>query len=169
MLIVKQRGVNVRVKLGKQDKIFNVPDMRRYALYSQNESMMLFGKPEKRDNARMVVGIGIVCKVQKGDTMDIVKMNFGRHYARTIYVQHNQARRQIYTLKRGQPAWFYGFMQIYTENKQVKASFFARGFQAWYVPKMLDIKNYDSDTMEELTQENESDMLNFLDDIIKGD
>lgn len=130
----------MRVKLGKQEKIFNVPDMRRYALYSQNESMMLFGKPENRQNRRMVVGIGIVCKVQKGDTMDIVKMNFGRHYSRTIYVQHNQARRQIYTLKRGQPAWFYGFMQIYMEDGKPKASFFARGFQAWYVPKMLDIK-----------------------------
>lgn len=138
--------------------------------YTSGETLMTYGKWFKSNRFTTYMGLGVVTKVQKGDKLDIVKMNFGRRYAREILVYHNHARRQIYTLKRGQFAMVFGYMRIERdkETNEYHTIMLAYGFNAWYVPKTLDIKNeeYDLDTIEELTKDNETSMLNFLDEIM---
>ena len=108
--------------------------------------------------------------VQHGEILDKVEMNFGYH-KREILVYDNHARRQIYTLKRGHLAWFYGISKTILVEGKSKKIFTARGFQAWYVPKMLDIKHYDLDTITDLEKDQEESaqtLVNFIDDLLKG-
>ena len=152
---------------GKSNEImYSVPDLQHFAKTSRGESLIIFDSPHNNETMRMCFGIGRVSHVEKGKDMDLVCINFGRHYSRRIVVKNNHARRQIYTLKKGQLCSYYGYMQVFKENEQTKALFFGMGFNAWFVPKKLDIKHYDSDTIEELTKENETTMLNFLDLVI---
>jgi len=152
---------------GNDGCLYTVPDMKRFAHCSKNEALIVFDAPAEKKDILMVWGIGRVTHVEKGETMDIVCINFGRTYSRRILVIYNHARRQIYNLKRGQLATFFGEMKLYKEDGKTKVVFLAKGFNAWFVPKMLDIKKYDSDTIEELTEENETDLLNFLDEVLK--
>lgn len=146
------------------------PSLQNYAHVSKSESIIIFDTQENHDtNARQCFGIGKVMRVFKGEKLDIIYMNFGRKYNRKIVVFHNHARRQVYTLKRGQLASIYGYFKTYVEDKQTKAVLYALGFQAWFVPKTLDIKEYNTDTLDELTKENETSMLNFLDEILGDD
>lgn len=146
---------------------FTVPALRRYARVSKNESIIIFDTNDKGTKARMCLGIGTVHKVEKGNKVDVVYMNFGRKYTRRILVIHNQARRQVYLLKRGQIASFFGFISAYKDEEGIKTTIYANGFNPWYVPKAMDIKGYDTDQLDELTKENENNMLNFLDDILE--
>lgn len=154
----------------KWGKEFTNPSIQHYIHAMKNETILIF---DKRDNdgisARPIIGIGKVMRVYKGEKLDLVYMNFGGKYNKKIVVFHNHARRQVYTLKRGQLATLYGYIRFYTENEQTKYSMYANGFHAWYVPKAFDIKNYDSDMLDQLTQENETSMLDFLDNIIGDD
>ena len=159
-----------KVKLRGREITYNVPQIPNYAIVSKNESLIYFDSQADFKDSRMVFGVGVVVRVQKGDQMDLVCMKFGRKYSRRIYVTKNHARKQIYTLKRGQVASFYGYANFYNEDNQNKVVFHALGFNAWYVPKAIDIKqNYDLDEIDKVEQEEEVDMLNFLDNIIKGD
>ena len=64
----------------------------------------------------------------------------------------------------------FGYMRIERDKdtNEYRTIMLAYGFNAWYVPKSLDIKNeeYDLDTIEELTKDNETSVLNFLDEIM---
>ena len=158
----------VKGKGQKNEILYSVPDLQHFAKTSRGESLIIFDTPSDKENLRLCFGVGRVMHIEKGGDMDLVCINFGRHYSRRIVVKDNHARRQIYTLKKGQLASFYGYMQVFTEDEKVKALFFGIGFNAWFVPKKLDIKHYDSETIEELTKENETIMLNFL-DLVIGD
>ena len=138
-------------------KEYILPDISQLLHHSKHESLFVFGTMENNRDYRLCLGVGTVMNIQKGNEMDMVTINFGRKKARKIIVKHNHARRQIYTLKLGQLAWFYGYYKCYGR----RTYFFAKGLQGWYVPKILDIKNYDGKEMPEL--EEEKDMLNFLD------
>ena len=153
----------MKIRFGKQNPFFDIPDAKNLVKCIGGESIFFFGKT-KDDKGLISVGVGTVVKIEKGNEMDMVMMNFG-FVARRIIVKHNHARRQIYTLKKGQLAWFYGFAKYYDK----KLCLFAKGFQGWYVPKALDIKNYDDDQLVELEQEQEQDLVNFLDQFIEGD
>lgn len=150
-------------------KVFN-SGAAELVKHTREETIMTFGPWFKNSSYIVIVGLGRVCKVEKGDKLDVVRMNFGRRYARPLLVYDNHARRQIYTLKRGQLAWVFGYMKVTqdTETKTVETTILAYGFQGWYVPKMLDIKNenYDLETIERLKEENETSMLTFLEDIL---
>lgn len=132
---------------------------------SNGETLFFCGTTDK--GAIMVMGIGTVCNVQKGEQLDQVIMHFGKK-TRPLIVINNHARRQIFELKRGQYAWFVGFMTSKEgKNGKRKMFIYANGFLPWYVPKMLDIKKYDTSELEKLEEDNDTDLTNFLDDILK--
>ena len=147
---------------------FSVADIVRITHHSLHETLLFLGPPKVDNDKTYCLGVGIVKVIQKGEDFDLVGIDFGRGYSREIYVKNNHARRQIYTLKKGQLAWFYGFMKTYTVNNKIKSSLFAKGFKGWYVPKNMDIVKVDPNEIEKMTQENES-KLNFLDEILNGE
>lgn len=120
--------------------------------------------------ATTLMGIGKVCAVQKGENIDKVILYFGTK-TRPVYVVSNHARRQIYTLKRGQYCWFLGYLKGIKDRKngKMKPFIFALGFLAWYVPKMVDIEKYDVEELEKLEEENANDLSGFLDEILEED
>ena len=154
------------IRMGSKE--FTMSEIVRITHHSLNEALLFLGPPKEDKEKNFCIGVGIVKKIEKGENFDLVKMDFGRGYWRDIVVRMNHARRQIYTLKVGQLAWFFGFMKVYLKDKKRKAYFFARGFQGWYVPKNMDIKKLDPNEVEELTKENES-KLDFIDELLKGD
>lgn len=159
-----------KIRFSKKNAEFNVPEINGLIKQTKDETLMLFGNWWKNPRYSVCVGLGRVTKVVKGEGVDLVSMCFGRRYPRRILVTDNHARRQIYTLKRGQLAWFYGLMGILpNEEGKVKVVFYAYGFQAWFVPKALDIKTYNTDDLERIEKEQEIDMLHFLDDVLKGE
>lgn len=147
---------------------FAMPDATRVMQFAIHDTLWFLGSPLEDNEMTICIGIGIVKKIEKGEEFDLVGMDFGRGYIRDIFVKNNHARRQIYTLKKGQLAWFYGFMKCYKIDRKTKSSLYAKGFQGWYVPKNMDIMKVDPNDIEQLTQENES-KINFIDELIKGE
>lgn len=129
---------------------------------SSGEPFIYLGK--NKDEYIVFMGIGTVCRVEKGERADRVLMHFGMSL-KTFYVVNNHARRQIYTLKKGQLATVVGTCKIYQEKGR-RAMYFANGFLAWYVPKMLDIKKYDTEDLEKLEEEQDTDLTNYLDELL---
>lgn len=155
------------IKIKKRE--FNLTDIARITHHSQYEALLFLGQPKEYKDKNYCLGVGIVKVIQKGEEFDLVGMDFGRGYSRQIFVKLNHARRQIYTLKRGQLAWFFGYLKVYREKDgKPKSVLFAKGFQGWYVPKNMDIKKIDPNEIDKLEEENES-KLNFIDELLKGD
>ena len=157
-----------RVRLTNYGKEYILSDVVKIAHHSMNESLIFLGPPKEDKKRTYCIGVGVVKKIEKGESFDIVRMDFGKGYWREIIVRMNHARRQIYTLKCGQLAWFYGFAKTYAEGRRRKIYLFARGLQGWFTPKNLDIKKLDPEDIEELTKENES-KLDFIDELLKGE
>ena len=155
-------------KLKINNKDWSVPNVSRLARYSPHETLIYMGEPTEHTKQVICVGIGLVKVIQKGEEYDMVAMDFGRGFTREIYVNLNHARRQIYTLKRGQYAWFYGTARFFRENGKLKAMFFAKALQGWFVPKQMDIVKADPNDIEEMTKENES-KIDFIDNLFKED
>ena len=150
-------------------KEFNLTDISKITHHSLYECLLFLGQPKEYNDKTYCLGVGIVKVIQKGEDFDLVKMDFGRGYGREIFVKLNHARRQIYTLKKGQLAWFFGYMKVYQDKDgKIKSTLFAKGFQGWYVPKNMDIKKIDPNEIDKLEQENES-KLNFIDELLKGE
>ena len=147
---------------------FSIVDVTRLAHCSNHETLIYLGTPIEDNKFTIAVGIGLVKSIKKGEDFDLVGMDFGRGYAREIYVKNNHARRQIYTLKKGQYAWFYGLMKAYKQDGKIKSVLYAKALQGWYVPKNMDIIKVDPNEIEKLTKENES-KINFIDELLKGD
>ena len=154
------RSVNIR------GHSFIVPELVNLVHCSKHETLFYLGAPSEDKEMNIAVGIGIVRTIQKGDEFDLVKMDFGRGYTREIYVKSNHARRQIYTLKKGQYAWFYGLMKCYVLKGKKKICFYAKAFQGWYVPKSMDIIKIDPNEIDKLEQDKES-KINFIDELIE--
>lgn len=159
--MIKQGSIKrIRVK----DQEFNLPKFSNLVHSFKWESLFAFGGYEKYPNCKQVFGFGWVEKIEKGDKFDIVKINFGRTSPRTIVVISNRARRQIYTLKRGQYCIYLGHYRVlkskYREG-EYDYLFYANALQGLYVPKAVDIRNYDGED-EELMEKEES-LLDFLD------
>lgn len=155
-----------RIRL--KNKEYTFADISKIAYFTLHESLLLMGAPKQGNDKTFCLGVGIVKTIQKGEEFDLVGIDFGRGYARDIYVKNNHARRQIYTLKKGQLAWFYGYMKFYTINGKATSTLFAKGFQGWFVPKNMDIIKIDPEDIETMTKENES-KINFIDELIKGE
>ena len=153
-------------KVKIRDHEFIMPDIFKLVHFTKHETLMFLGSPKDKEEYTIVVGIGRVMAIEKGQEFDLVKMDFGRGYSREILTKNNHARRQIYTLKKGQYAWFYGLMKTYRQDEQLKMSFYAKAFQGWYVPKNMDIIKIDPNEIEKLTEENES-KINFIDELLE--
>lgn len=176
-------GQNIKVKLGKKaPKIVHVPDTDGIMEHSRGESLMFFGVSKfNQKNYRMCYGIGSVVKISKGDKFDVVYMKFGlEKQFRRIIVIHNQARRQLMTLKRGHITSFYGYGYVYVYSKEVDGkkvtrptwALFAYGFQDWYTPRTIEIKKEwsDNEDVEPISEELEKDCVQYLDQFdITGD
>lgn len=129
---------------------------------SSGEPLIYLGK--NKDDYIAFMGVGTVCRVEKGERADRVLMHFGVAL-KSLYVVNNHARRQIYTLKKGQLAMVVGTCKVF-QDKGRRAMYFANGFLAWYVPKMLDIKKYDTEDLEKLEEEQDTDLTNYLDELL---
>lgn len=155
-----------RVKIRTHE--FNMADISRLVHYFKHETLLILGTPTDNAKRKFVLGVGRTIKIMKGQEFDMIQMDFGSGVWKDIIVKSNHARRQIYTLKRNQYAWFYGFMTTYMENGELHTSLFARALQGWYVPKNMDIKKLDPNEIEKLTEENES-KIDFIDKLLEGD
>ena len=157
----------MRTKIGTvSEKEFYVPDITKLLKGSKNESLIFFGKSEHEQRYCLVLGVGRVTSIKTGNDFDWVKINFGRHYARNIIVKNNHARRQIYTLKKGQLAWFYGFYSVYRNDKgKIESIMYALGFQGWFVPKMFDIRHIDTDLPQPIDEQEQKEMEQMIDDL----
>ena len=162
-----------KVRLGdKKTEEYVLPDIKNLVRCFRSETLFIFGIDSQNTKYRWCLGVGRVCKIKQGENFDIVYINFGRKYAREIIVQYNHARRQLLTLKVGQLATFYGKFKIYAnEDKEVKTVLYAIGLQAWYVPKAMDIKKMkvDAELNEKVDQQEETSMLNLIDELIQGE
>lgn len=157
-------------KLGnKKTEEYIVPDIRNLVRCFRSETLFIFGVDSKNTKYRWCLGVGRVCKIKQGENFDLLYLNFGRKYAREIFVQYNHARRQLLTLKRGQLATFYGKFKIYVDEQgQQHTVLYAIGLQAWYVPKAMDIKQMDLETFEKVQLEEEKSMINLIDELVGG-
>ena len=145
---------------------FAIPKVIKLVNHSFHETLLFLGPPLDKQDYTICVGIGLVKKIEKGEHFDLVGMDFGAGYTREIFVKNNHARRQIYTLKKGQYAWFYGLIKYYIKDGKKWSTLYAKAFQGWYVPKNMDIVKIDPDEIDKLTKENES-KINFIDELLK--
>lgn len=157
----------MRIKIGTvNEKEFYVPDIGKLLKSSKNESLILFGKAEYEQRYCLCLGVGRVCSIKTGEKFDWVRINFGRKYSRNIVVKNNHARRQIYTLKKGQIAWFYGYYATYTnEQGKLESVLYAIAFQGWFVPKMFDIRKIDTDLPQEISEQEQEEMQSLITDL----
>lgn len=145
----------------------SLKDVSMFVHFMPCESIFYFGDTTIQKQATMCIGVGRVKKIETGRHFDIITFNFGRKYDRTIIVKDNQARRQIFTLKHGQYAWFYGYRKMYFD-KQRKVVFYAMALQGWYTPKNLDIKTIDPNELEIVKMGKETEKeISIIDKIIK--
>ena len=152
----------------KMDEEYIVPDIRNLVRCFRSETLFIFGIDSANTKYRWCLGVGRVCKIQQGESFDLLYLNFGRKYAREIIVQYNHARRQLLTLKKGQLATFYGKFKLYkNEQGQTRTVFYAIGLQAWYVPKAMDIKAIDTDAFDKIEKEQEKEMLEKIDKLFE--
>ena len=160
-----------RIKLSdKKITDYVTPDIKNLVRCFRSETLFIFGSDKDNERYRWCLGVGRVCKVKQGENFDLLYINFGRNYAREIIVQYNHARRQLLTLKCGQFATFYGKFRFYIDESGTnKCTFYAYGLQAWYVPKAIDIKRMkldDEEVLERVEQEEETSMLNLIDELL---
>lgn len=149
------------------------------------ETLMLFSKCiHNGKEYKPFYGIGIVYRVVRGEKKDFVYVRFGCFQnvkVRLVVVDHNHARRQTLTLKRGQCCQIYGISRYYTDYinlngkrvKGIKLGLFATAINGWYVPTMLDIKKMPTnEDVVRPTDKEENLMENFdalLDEFYNGD
>lgn len=159
-----------RTRLGdKKEEEYVIPDIRNIVRCFRSETLFIFGVDSKKTKYRWCLGVGRVCKIKQGENFDLVSINFGRNYAREIIVQYNHARRQLLTLKKGQLATFYGKFRIWQNDKgDARSIFYAIGLQPWYVPKAMDIKQMDLESYEKIKLEEETTMINYIDELLGG-
>ena len=163
-----------KTRLGdKKTEEYVVPSINNIVRCFRSETLFIFGLDSKNTKYRWCLGVGRVCKIMQGENFDLLYINFGRKYAREIIVQYNHARRQLLTLKVGQLATFYGKFKIAPDDNpknptKIKTIMYAIGLQAWYVPRAMEIKKIDLETYDKVQQEDESNMMDLIDELIQG-
>lgn len=156
-------------KIRLRGKEYSVGEIARIVHYPLHETLLFLGPPSDKTTQVFCIGVGLVKVIEIGEEFDVVKMDFGGGFLRFIIVKNNHARRQIYTLKKGQYAWFYGTIRYYRNEKgKMLNTLFAKAFQGWYVPKNMDIRQIDPSEIEKLTEDTKS-KVNFIDELLNGE
>lgn len=175
---------NARIRMGKKTpKSIDIPTFETLMECAKGEYIFYFGVHTYNDaKYRLFLGVGTVCRIAKGDTCDILMVNFGihsKHPQKYVYVKTNHARRQILTIKRGWVATIQGVI-IYKKKQFVDKQgqpfeklveiMYARGIQGWYVPTLLDIKKMPTNedmvqfsTYESMVANDNKDILDMFD------
>lgn len=121
-----------------------------------NESIIIFKPKDKLEDKRFMA-FGYPTRIERGEKYDLVFLRCGSTYIRKIVVENNNARKQIYTLKKHEFCEIYGLFKY--ANK--KGFMFATAIQGWYIPRVIDIKHEDNEDIEQLEEE-ETDILALL-------
>ena len=147
--------------------------------HTMNETLMLFSYSwRNRKRYRLFYGVGTVYRVVKGEKQDLIYINFGvfpENQTKLVVAYDNIARRQVLTLKKGQPCQVYGLCRYYTTEfetedgrklKRVRLGLYAKGINGWYVPTMMDIKKMPTNEDVVDPSEKEEELLENFDDIL---
>ena len=147
--------------------------------HTMNETLMLFSYSwRNRKRYRLFYGVGTVYRVVKGEKQDLIYINFGvfpENQTKLVVAYDNIARRQVLTLKKGQPCQVYGLCRYYTTEfetedgrklKRVRLGLYAKGINGWYVPTMMDIKKMPTNEDIVDPSEKEEELLENFDDIL---
>lgn len=149
------------------------------------ESLVLFTTNTYRHKRyQAFYGVGIVYRVVRGEKNDLLYVRFGTFQnvkTRLVVVFHNQARRQLLTLKRGQPCQIYGVSRTFStkiklngqERIGAKLGLYAMAINGWYVPTTLEIRKMpkNEDLVEPTEKEKNllEDFDKLLDEFYNGD
>ena len=118
----------------------------KYTLASRKGELLF--RLEAFQNVDLVVGVGIVKDISKGENFDVIYMTFGlkNSLERMLVVKKQDARRQIALLKINKYAFVVGYCYLY----RGKLIFYATALQAFDTPRVLDVKRGLLDIDEEL-------------------
>lgn len=160
-------------KVIKRDKITGQVD------HISNESLMLFEKcTYLNKDFRIFYGIGKVYRVVNGDENDLVYINFGlfpEHRVKALVVFYNHARRQTLLLKRGQVCQVYGLARYIERDvtnkaghkeKKLSLVLYAHGFNAWYIPTLMDIRKMPKNEDLVSPTDKEKEYMESMEDIL---
>lgn len=152
---------------------YKLHDVNMFPTITRGERIIYLGTHHNKTT--VCWGVGTLIKVQKGENFDLITMDFGGRWQRKIIVKTTMARKQIYTMKVNQLAWFVGTRKTFivknkkTKKNDCKVVFYAFGFQGWYVPKAFDIKNIDpQEIIEEKLEKKAESQIEIIDKIIDG-
>lgn len=167
-----------------KEQAYVVPTTSGDMEYLFGETLMLFGwQSYRKKKYRPFYGIGIVYRVVKGTTQDLIYIRFGNFPSiktRLVVAFENHARRQIMTLKRGQCCQVYGVCRYFTDDimlngkktKGIRLGLYAKAILGWYVPTMFDIRKMpiNEDLVEPTPKEQEIQQTfsEVLDEFING-
>ena len=145
-------------------------DISNFVSFKLHQSLFYFGADTDKKSGVIVLGVGLVKRIEKGKDFDIVYVDFGNRKLKQVIAGNNHTRRQVYTLKYGQYAWVYGLKRTYyikgtkKTDKQFKTCIFAKALQGWFVPKQFDIKNMDQVDFDKVSEETQE----YINDLLKG-
>lgn len=141
-------------KMAKNGNKWNLP------VYSKSGEALQFYSSLK--GPVQFSGFGVVHSIQRGENLDVIQVRFGLiNRVREITVHHNQARRQIMTLKRGQYAIFFGEARLHYKDVETPKGkfkmkywlFMAYAIQGLFVPRISDIKKHDKEIEQGIEEE----------------
>lgn len=155
---------------------YNIPVYCKYG-----EDLEFLGGHDK-GRATMFKGMLLPFSIEHGENFDILEGKFGLSgRRRQIIVSHNQARRQLLTVKIGQYCEVFGEARLYRkevtkpDGKVVHPTFwglYAMAINGWYVPRMFDVKKREEDIASgeekpygEMTKEKEQYFQNIIDNV----
>ena len=152
---------------------FYTNEINQFVSFKPHQTILYFGKDLDTKMGVICLGVGIVKKIEKGETFDILYMDFGNRRLKRVIAGTNHSRRQIYTTKLNQYAWVYGYKKTYRKKgstkkqKLLESVIFAKAIQGWYVPKQFDIKKVDPNDFGKVMEDEET--TNFINELLKGD
>lgn len=167
-------------KIGKETESTVLPVISNevYCLFGESLILMPEVKNTNGRKYRPFYGIGIVYRVVRGESQDLIYIKFGALptvKTRVVYVYDNHSRRQLLTLKRGQCCQIFGMARYYStkitlngkETKGTHIGLYAKGVNGWYVPTMMDIRKMPSNEDLVPPTDKEKDLQKTLEEVLE--
>ncbi|NLV28865.1 MAG: hypothetical protein GXY57_01705 [Erysipelotrichaceae bacterium] len=140
----------------KNPKRVSVPRANHLARISVCDTILFF---RKHGNQTRCLIMGLVKKIAKGKEFDILYLVSGGSQLLPVIVKSLPARKQIATCKINQWCQILADGISYIEDKRFKSIYYAVALQGWYVPKVMDIYEDDSEPMNETEYAEGKDFL----------